>query len=100
AITTSGLTDAQCASNPTTAGCVQTTENNFVAIRQNMIFDPSTGSAATGQGRRAFQTNGVLNAIPASRFSPQALKILQFLPLPNAPGNSGATFRNNYAGSG
>src|SRR5207302_11332417 len=65
-----------------------------------MIFDPATGSAATGQGRKAFQTNGVLNAIPASRLSPQALKILNFLPLPNSPGNPGAPFRNNYSASG
>jgi len=65
-----------------------------------MIFDPTTGDPRTGAGRQAFQTNGILNAIPTNRLSSQALNILKFLPLPNAPGNAGATFRNNYAGTG
>jgi len=79
---------------------VQTTEGNFVPLQQNMIFDPTTGDPATGLGRRAFQTNGVLNAIPTSRLDPRAQKILSLLPLPNAAGEAGSPFRNNYAGSG
>lgn len=100
AITTSGLTDAACAANPATAGCVRTTAGNSVALRQNMIFDPTTGNATTGAGRQAFQTNGVLNVIPTNRLSQQALTIMKLFPAPNAPGNAGATFRNNYAASG
>ena len=99
-ITTPGLTDAVCAASPGTAGCVRTTAGNSVALRQDMIFDPTTGDPKTGAGRQAFQTNGILNAIPQNRLSSQALNILKFLPLPNAPGNAGATFRNNYAGTG
>jgi hypothetical protein len=99
-VTTAGLTDATCAATPTTAGCVQTTAGNFVALRQDMIFDPTTGNSTTGAGRRAFQTNGILNALPANRISAQAQALLKYLPLPNAPGNAGASFRNNYAGSG
>jgi hypothetical protein len=100
AITTPGLSDAACAANPSTAGCVRTTAGNSVALRQDMIFDPTTGDPKTGAGRQAFQTNGILNAIPLNRLSQQSLNILKFLPLPNAPGNAGATFRNNYAGTG
>ena len=100
AITTPGLTDAACASAPATAGCVMTTAGNSVALRQDMIFDPTTGNLTTGQGRRAFQTNGILNALPANRITSQSLAILKFLPLPNAPGDTGATFRHNYAGTG
>src|SRR5205085_3172921 len=44
------------------ATMVQTTEGNFVPLQQNMIFDPTTGDPSTGLGRKAFQTNGVLNA--------------------------------------
>jgi hypothetical protein len=99
-ITTAGLTDATCAASPSTAGCVRTTAGNSVAIRQDMIFDPSTGDPRTGAGRQAFQTNGILNALPANRITSQSLAILKFLPLPNAPGDSGAPFRRNYAGTG
>ena len=56
-----------------------------------MIFDPTTGNPTTGAGRQAFQTNGILNAIPQNRLSSQALNILKFLPGPNAPGNRPAS---------
>ena len=82
------------------ASLVQTTEGNMVPLQQNMIFDPTTGDPKTGLGRKAFQTNGILNAIPTSRLSPQALKILNFMPLPNAPGEPGTPYRNNFASSG
>ena len=65
-----------------------------------MIFDPLTGDPTTGVGRQAFQTNGILNAIPLSRLSPQALAILKYLPNPNAPGDPGKPFNNNYTATG
>ncbi len=80
---------------------VQTTQGNTVPVQQNMIFDPTTGDPLTGAGRQAFQSpSGQLNVIPASRLSPQALALLSYYPLPNAPGNLGQTYANNYAGSG
>ncbi len=100
AVTTPGLTDAACAASPSTSGCVKTTAGNSVAIRQDMIFDPTTGDPKTGAGRQAFQYNGILNAINPNRITAQSQAILKYLPLPNAPGNAGATFRNNYAGTG
>ena len=39
------------------------------------------------------------NVIPPERLSPQALAILQFVPLPNAPGTANGT-RDNYVASG
>ena len=48
------------------APMVQTTEGNTVPLQRNMIFDPRTGDPNTGVGRQVFQTNGILNAIPAS----------------------------------
>ncbi len=82
------------------APMVQTTQGNMVPLQRNMIFDPTTGDPATGVGRQVFQSNGILNALPQSRMSSQALAILKYLPASNAPGNPGATFNNNYAGSG
>lgn len=46
------------------------------------IFDPASGDPVTGQGRVAFGGN----IIPAGRLSPQALNLLQNIPLPNLPG--------------
>ena len=56
------------------------------------IFDPASG--ATPADRVQFQGN----RIPGSRLSPQALNLLQLIPLPNIEG----TVRDqpNYAGSG
>jgi len=61
-----------------------------------MIFDPNTGNPATGVGRLAFAGN----RIPASRLSPQAIAIMQYFPLPNAAGNAGSSFLNNYTAAG
>ena len=60
----------------------------------NQIYDPATGVSRTGQGRSPF----VNNQIPVSRISPQALKLLQYFPLPNfgAPG----AYKNNYIATG
>ncbi len=82
------------------APMVQTTEGNTVPLQRNMIFDPRTGDPNTGVGRQVFQTNGILNAIPASLLSPQALAIMKYLPLPNAAGDPGKSFVNNYTATG
>lgn len=84
---------------------VQTTEGNIVPLQQNMVFDPLTGDPNTGLGRQVFQSGGVLNAIPTSRIQggpagSQVAALLKYLPLPNAPGDAGAPFRHNYAGTG
>src|SRR5215217_528591 len=54
------------------------------------IYDPASGNA-NGQGRTAF-AGGV---IPSGRLSPQALALLNNIPLPNGPG-----VINNYTASG
>jgi hypothetical protein len=51
------------------------------------IFDPLTGKQFPG------------NRIPPNRLSPQALKILELIPRPNAPGEQNGT-RNNFVASG
>jgi outer membrane receptor protein involved in Fe transport len=56
------------------------------------IFDPLTGPPET---RVPFQDN----RIPATRLSPQALAILQLIPLPNVRGRENDTI-NNYVASG
>lgn len=47
-----------------------------------LIYDPTTGTV-DGKGRTAFAGN----VIPASRLSPQALKIQSYYPAPNLSGN-------------
>jgi hypothetical protein len=56
------------------------------------IFDPSFG----GPGSRP-QFPG--NVIPGDRLSPEAIAILNLIPLPNAPGTNNGT-RDNYVASG
>jgi len=56
------------------------------------IFDPNTGDPSNRQ-----QFAG--NMIPSGRLSPQALAILNLIPLPNAPGTNNGT-RDNYVASG
>ena len=63
---------------------------------ENQIYDPLTGNQATGQGRTPFLNN----TVPANRITSQSKAILNYLPLPNAPGNAGANYINNYAGTG
>ncbi len=58
------------------------------------IFDPLSGDGTPGT-RSQFPGN----VIPPSRLSPQALAILNLLPLPNAPGTVNGT-RDNYLVSG
>jgi hypothetical protein len=62
--------------------------------RQVMIYDPlTTRPSGTGYMRDGFPSN----AIPASRISPIARAILEYLPLPNQPGVVGAATNNYYA---
>jgi hypothetical protein len=56
------------------------------------IFDPATGDPSQ---RDQFAGN----IIPGNRLSPQALAILNLIPLPNAPGTNNGT-RDNYVASG
>jgi uncharacterized Zn-binding protein involved in type VI secretion len=55
------------------------------------IYDPTTGNL-DGSGRSLFP------GIPASAIVPQATNLMNFLPLPNVPGATGA--EPNYTGSG
>ena len=82
------------------APMVQTTEGATVPLQRNMIFDPTTGDPVTGVGRQVFSSGGIVNAIPVSRLSQQAINIMKYLPGANAPGNPGATFVNDFAGTG
>ncbi len=56
------------------------------------IFDPLGGAPASRP-----QFGG--NVIPTNRLSPEALRILQLIPLPNAPGTNNGT-RDNYIAQG
>ncbi len=79
------------------APMVQTTSGRMVPLQRNMIFDPLTGDPVTGEGRLAFDYGGVLNRIPPSRLSPQALNLLRLLPEPNTADPSGSPFRRNFS---
>jgi Carboxypeptidase regulatory-like domain/TonB dependent receptor len=56
------------------------------------IYDPETGAPSA---RQQFANN----RIPTTRLSPQALALLERVPLPNAPGRENGTI-DNYVGSG
>jgi hypothetical protein len=70
--------------------------SEYINGSNNIIYDPNTGDPVTGLGRTQFANN----TIPASRLSQQALNVLKLIPAPNAPGDSGAPYRNNYVASG
>ena len=70
--------------------------SQYVEGTRNVIYDPTTGDPATGQGRTAFSGN----KIPANRISTQALNILKFFPTPNAVDPGGSPYRNNFIGGG
>lgn len=67
---------------------VCTTEGNMVQLQQGMVFDPTTGNTATGQGRCVFQDGGVLNKIPSSRMYQGATNFWSLMQpyTPNQPG--------------
>lgn len=65
-------------------------------VLRNVVYDPSTGDLNTGVGRTPFPNN----VIPSQRLSPQAVRILSLLPLPNFIDPQGFVFRNNFIGAG
>ena len=68
----------------------------FLSNPNNQIYDPTTGDPVTGVGRKPFPNN----VIPPSMLNPQALNLLKLIPLPNATGDPGAPWSNNYVASG
>ena len=57
------------------------------------VYDPLTGTSATGVGRTPFPNN----VIPTSRLNPIALKILALVPNPNQPYSTLAPANNYFA---
>jgi hypothetical protein len=92
------LGDYICSDGTTSSsGCgspayVTTTEGTQVPARAGMAFDPSSGNS-DGSGRRAFSTNGNVNAVPVAG---PISNLLQDLPLPNR----NTDVYNNYVSSG
>src|SRR5690242_6207242 len=64
--------------------------SEYVFGTRNVIYDPTTGNTATGQGRTPFGGN----LIPTNRLSQQALNILKLIPAPNAVDPGGTAYRN------
>src|SRR6266478_1972706 len=62
----------------------------------NQLYDPTTGNPATGVGRTPFANN----IIPMGRLNQQAQNILKLIPGPNAAGDPGFPYRNNYVATG
>jgi Carboxypeptidase regulatory-like domain/TonB dependent receptor-like, beta-barrel len=67
-----------CTSNASGAGA-----GPMVQLQQGMVFDPTTGNTATGQGRCAFQNN----IIPANRMYAGATNFWQLM-APYTPNNT------------
>ncbi len=67
--------------------------------KQVVIYDPTSTKADPAHPGQFIRTAFPNNKIPAGRISPVATNILQFFPLPNAPG-VGNTGVNNYIRSG
>src|SRR5229473_569833 len=62
----------------------------------NQIYDPTTGDPATGVGRQPFANN----KIPTGRLNQQAQNVLKLIPGPNAAGDPGFPYRNNFVATG
>ena len=62
---------------------VCTTEGATVQLRQNMIFDPTTGNSTNGTGRCVFSSGGNVNVIPSGRLYPGAVNFWTNLRAPN-----------------
>jgi hypothetical protein len=58
---------------------VCTTEGTTVQLQEGMVFDPTTGNPATGQGRCVFSSGGQLNVIPANRMYAGATSFWQLM---------------------
>ncbi len=67
------------------------TRRGIMTESDRPIYDPATGTS-DGSGRTPFPNN----TIPASRFEPIALKLVEQTPLPTFPDR----FTNNYYGAG
>ena len=67
--------------------------SGYINGGNNQIYDPATGDQNTGLGRLPFANN----VIPQSRLSKQALTIMSLFPQPNAAGDPGFPYRNNYS---
>lgn len=65
------------------AAPVCTTEGGTTALRQGMVFDPTTGNA-DGTGRCVFSSAGQINVIPANRLNAGAMAFNKLIPEPNA----------------
>jgi hypothetical protein len=75
--------------NPIT---VCTTEGTTVQLRENMIFDPATGSQTDGTGRCVFSSGGQANIIPSSGLYSGASNFWKNL---RAPNDEAQTFTAN-----
>ncbi|MBI4875210.1 MAG: carboxypeptidase regulatory-like domain-containing protein [Acidobacteria bacterium] len=71
--------------------------SELLAIGPNyQIYDPATRRRETGSSTRYRQDPFADNLIPAHRFNPVALKVLEYFPLPLTEGTTTADHRNNY----
>ena len=65
-----------------------TTEGQMVQLQEGMVFDPTSGNTATGQGRCVFSSGGIVNMIPSGRIYSGSQAYWQLLApyTPNQPG--------------
>jgi len=70
--------------------------SEYLNSGNNQIYNPNTGDPTTGLGRQPYANN----VIPQDQLDQRALKIMSYFPLPNAPGDPGFPYRNNYSASG
>ena len=70
--------------------------SEYLNAGNNQIYDPLTGDPVTGVGRQPFANN----VIPEDRLSQPALNVLKLIPLPNAPGDPGKPYSNNFTATG
>lgn len=75
--------------------------SGYINNNLNHIYDPASGNATTGLGRKQFMGNDgkTPDVIPTNRLNPQALAILKYWPLPNLK-PAVTPYRNNYLANG
>lgn len=71
----------------------------FAEGRAVTIYDPLTTVLNPARPGSSIRTAFPGNVIPTNRFDPVALRVLEFFPLPNRPGDPG-TGTNNFASTG
>ena len=64
-----------------------------------IVYDPNSSRPDPNRAGKFIRDPFPGNVIPASQLNPVALKVLQFFPLPNSPGDPG-TGQNNYLKAG